>query len=187
MYRPYQDSDGPNPKLLLPWRGPYVVCSQLSPVVYRVRLTNDTRQVSVHVDHMKPYHQRETPSAPQFEKLAELVLGKPIPLPVLNHPDAAQPKIEFYFVDRVVDHKRGPGRPSPHNYKYRPRLRGCDPEFDAEYRADEIHQCHELIAAYRAQKGLHLAIIPPSSPPLPSLGKRKRTVGGDEHELRQRK
>lgn len=33
LYRPYQDSDGPNPKLLLPWRGPYVICSQLSPVV----------------------------------------------------------------------------------------------------------------------------------------------------------
>ena len=22
VYKPYQDSDGPNPKLLLPWRGP---------------------------------------------------------------------------------------------------------------------------------------------------------------------
>ena len=42
VYRPYQDSDGPNPKLLLPYRGPYVLYSQLSPVVYRVRLTNDT-------------------------------------------------------------------------------------------------------------------------------------------------
>ena len=67
VYRPYQDSDGPNPKLLLPWRRPYVVCSQLSPV-NRVRLTNDARQVSVHLAHMKPYHQRETPPAPQFEK-----------------------------------------------------------------------------------------------------------------------
>ena len=26
VYRPYQDSDGPNPGLLLPWREPYVVC-----------------------------------------------------------------------------------------------------------------------------------------------------------------
>ena len=43
VYRPYQDSDGPQPKLLLPWRGPYVVCSQLSPAVYRVRLTAPDR------------------------------------------------------------------------------------------------------------------------------------------------
>ena len=34
VYRPYQDPDGSNPKMLLPWRGPYVVCSQSSPVVY---------------------------------------------------------------------------------------------------------------------------------------------------------
>ena len=36
VYRPYQDSDGPNPILMLPWRGPYVFFS-LSPLVYRVR------------------------------------------------------------------------------------------------------------------------------------------------------
>ena len=140
VYRPYQDSDGPNLKLLLPWRGPYVVCSQLSPVVYRVRLTNDTREGSARLAHIKPYHQRETPPAPQFEKLAELVLGEPIPLPELDHPDAAQPKIESYSVDRVVDHKRGPGRPTPHNYKYCIRLRGYGPESDLEYHADEIPQ-----------------------------------------------
>ena len=121
VYRPYQDSDGPNPKLLLPWRGPYVVCSQLSPVVYRVRLMNDTREVSVHLARIKPYHQRETPPAPQLEKLGGLFLGEPIPLPQLDHPDVAHPTIESYFVDRVVDHKRGPDRPSPHNYKYRLR------------------------------------------------------------------
>ena len=72
VYRPCQDSDGPNPKLLLPWQGPYVVCSKLSPVVYRVRLTTDTRQVSVHLAHIKPYHQRETPPTPSLEKLAEM-------------------------------------------------------------------------------------------------------------------
>ena len=151
VYRPYQDSDGPNPKLLLPWRGQYVFCSQLSPVVHRVRLTNDTREVSVHLAHIKPYHQRETPPAPQFEKLAELFLGEHIPLPELDHPDAAQPKIESYFVDRVVDHKRGPGRTSTHNFKYRLKLRAYGPESDLEYRADKIPQCHELIAAYHRQ------------------------------------
>ena len=138
VYRPYQDSDGPNPKLLLPWRGSYVVFSQLSLVVYTAHLTNDTREVSVQLAHIKPYHQRETSPAPQFEKLVERFLGEPIYLPELDHPDAAQPKIESYFVDRVVDHKIGPGRPSPHNYKYRLRLRDNGPESDLEYRADDI-------------------------------------------------
>ena len=33
VYRLYQDSDGPDPKLVLPWRGPYAVCSQFLPIV----------------------------------------------------------------------------------------------------------------------------------------------------------
>ena len=67
-----------------------------------------------------------------------MFLGEPIPLPELDHPDATQPKIESYFVDRAVNHKRGPSRPSPHNYKYRLRLRRYGPKTDLEYRADEI-------------------------------------------------
>ena len=152
MYKPYRDSDGSNPKLLLPWRGPHAICLQLSPVVYKVRLTNDTRAVSVHLAHIKPYHQRETPPAPQFEKLAELFLGKPIPLPELDHPDETQPKIESYVADRVVDHKRGPGRQSPHNYEYRLRLRRYSLESDLDYRADKTPQWHELIAAFEPRK-----------------------------------
>ena len=61
--------------------------------------------------------------------------------------------MEPYFVDRVVENERGPGGKSPHNYKYRLRHRGYGPESDLEYRADEIPQCHQLIAAYRTNKG----------------------------------
>ena len=81
VYKPYQGSDDPNPKLLLPRRGPCAICSQVSTVVNRGRLTNDTREVSVHLAHKKPYRQRETPPAPQFEKLVEPLLGKPSCLP----------------------------------------------------------------------------------------------------------
>lgn len=79
VYRPYQDSDGPNPKLLFPWREPYTICSQLSPVVYRVKQVNETRQVSVHLAHLKQYRAEEKPPAPQFDNLAEFFLGKQIP------------------------------------------------------------------------------------------------------------
>ena len=66
VYRLFQDTDGPNPKLLLPWRGPYILCSQLSPAVYRVRRTNGTREVSVPLAHINPFHPQEKPPAPQF-------------------------------------------------------------------------------------------------------------------------
>ena len=35
--KPPHSTDGPNPKLIQPWRGPYIICSKLSPVVYRIR------------------------------------------------------------------------------------------------------------------------------------------------------
>ena len=36
IHRPYNEADGPNPKLISPWRGPYTVRAQMSPVIYRV-------------------------------------------------------------------------------------------------------------------------------------------------------
>ena len=78
VYRLFQDTNGPNPKLLLPWRGPYVIYSQLSPVVYRVRSTSETREGSVHLAHIKRYHPREKPPAPEFEKVENFFLGKQI-------------------------------------------------------------------------------------------------------------
>ena len=99
------------------------------------------------------YRQREKPPAPEFDKLANLFLGKQIPLPALDHQDQILPRIGSYIVDRVVGHIRGPGRKNTHNYKYRLRLQDYGPESDIEYRADEVPQCHELIAAYRTANG----------------------------------
>ena len=36
VYKPHHSTDVPNPKLIQPWRGPYIICSKLSPVVYRI-------------------------------------------------------------------------------------------------------------------------------------------------------
>ena len=36
IHRLYNEADGPNAKLISPWRGPYTVRAQLSPVIYRV-------------------------------------------------------------------------------------------------------------------------------------------------------
>ena len=33
LHRPYHETDGPNPKLVSPWHGPYTVRAQLSPVI----------------------------------------------------------------------------------------------------------------------------------------------------------
>ena len=44
VYKPHQSTDKPNPKLIQPWRGPYIICSKLSPVVYRIRIPDDTNK-----------------------------------------------------------------------------------------------------------------------------------------------
>ena len=41
LHRPYHETDGPNPKLVSPWHGPYTVRAKLSPVIYRVSKPNE--------------------------------------------------------------------------------------------------------------------------------------------------
>ena len=43
VYKPHLCTNGPNPKLIQPWRGPYIICSKLSSVVYRIRHPDDTK------------------------------------------------------------------------------------------------------------------------------------------------
>ena len=50
---------------------------------------------------------------------------------------------------------------SPHNYIYRLRLKGFGPEADLKYRAHQVPQCQQLIAAYRAQDQLETITTPP--------------------------
>ena len=161
IYKPHHSTDGPNPKLIQPWRGPYIICSKLSPVVYRIRHPDDTKQVSVHLAHIKSYRPRQSAPAPDFHKLEGLFLGKTLPTPALEESETVPPHIGTYQVADVVGHRRGQGRHSPHNYIYRLRLKGFGPEADLEYRAHQVPQCQELIAAYRAQHQLETITPPP--------------------------
>lgn len=68
-----------------------MICSQPSPVLHRVRLNKAVRAGSF-LAHKTPYHLREKPPAPYYEKLAEFFVGKPSLLPVLDHPDETHPK-----------------------------------------------------------------------------------------------
>ena len=161
VYKPYQSIDGPNLKLIQPWRGPYITCLKLSPVVYRIRRPDDTKQVSVHLAHIKSYRPRQSAPAPIFRKLQKLFLGKTLSTPTLDESKTVSPHIGIYQVADVFGHRRGQGRRSSHNYVYRLRLKGFGPEADLEYRAHRVPQCQEFIAAYRARHQLE-KITPPS-------------------------
>ena len=92
--KPHHSTDGPNPKLIQPWRGPYIICSKLSPVVYRIRHPDDTKQVSVHLAHIKSCRPHQSAPAPHFHKLERLFLGKTLPTPALKESETVPPHIE---------------------------------------------------------------------------------------------
>ena len=161
VYKPHQNTDRLNPKLIQPWRGPYIIYSKLSPVAYRIGRPDDMKQVSVHLAHIESYRPRQSAPAPDFHKLEELFLGKTLPTPSLEEPETVPPYIGIYQVADVVSHRRGQGRHSPHNYIYRLRLKGFGPGADLEHRAHQVPQCQELIAAYRAQYQLETITPPP--------------------------
>ena len=156
VYEPHQSTDGPNRKLIQPWRGPYIIGTKLSPMVYRIRHPDDTKQVSVHLAHIKFYRPRQSAPAPDFYKIEELFLGKTLPTTALEESETVPPHISIYQVTDVVSHRRRQGRRSPHNYIYRLRLKGFGPEADLEYRAHQVPHCQEYIAAYRAQHQLEM-------------------------------
>ena len=122
---------------------------------------DDTKQVSVHLAHIKSYRPRQSAPAPDFHKLEELFLGKTLPTPALEESETIPPHTGIYQAADVVGHQRGQGRHSPHNYIYCLRLKGFGPEADLEYRAHQVPQCQELIAAYRAQHQLETITPPP--------------------------
>ena len=161
VYKPHHSTDGPNPKLIQPWRGPYIICFKLTPVVYRIRHPDDTKQVFVHLAHIKSYKPHQSAPAPDFHRLDGLFIGKTLPTPTLEESETFSPHIGIHQVVDVIGHRRGRGRHSPHHYIYRLRLKGFGPEADLEYRAHQVPQCQELIAAYRAQHQLETITPPP--------------------------
>ena len=122
--------------------------------MYRIRLPDDTKQVSVHLAHIKSYRPRQSAPAPDFHKLKKLFLENTLPTSALEESETVSPHIGIYPVADVVGHRCGQGIPSSHDYVYRLRFKGFGPEADFEYRAHQVPQRQELIAAYRAQHQL---------------------------------
>lgn len=103
LYKPHHNTDGPNPKLLCPWRGPCTIRAQLSPVVYRVRPSSrDGGGVSVHLAHLKPHREQAQQPGPGFAMKGALLPGDPVPLPALRPEADSRPRMESRVVDKIV-------------------------------------------------------------------------------------
>ena len=93
-----------------------MVRSKLSPAVYRVRPTSyggNSKEVSLHLVYLKPYHSQSKLPPPDFDTFGERFLGKAIPLPDLQPDLEALPRIESIIIEKVIGHQRAPGRLGP--------------------------------------------------------------------------
>ena len=149
IHRPYQETDGPNPKLNSPWHGPYFVRSQLSPIVYRVSKAGDPVETTVHLGRMKKYIIPTSSPVPDFEVLDEMFLGTTLPVPDL---DGSVNKVmlgrwEVGFID---GHKRGVGAATSNNFQYHLKLKAFPPQLGVWRHHRVLPQCQHMVASYRA-------------------------------------
>ena len=109
--RLYTDADGPNPKLISPWRGPIPARSQLSPVNYRVARDRQLAEASVDIGRIKAYCDDASSSVPDFTALDGLFSGISVPGPDLDG-CVLTVHIDRYAIEAIKSHKRGPGKAS---------------------------------------------------------------------------
>ena len=84
--------------------------------MYRIRLPDNTKQVSVHLARKKNSRPCQSTPAPDFHKLEKLFLKKTLPTPAFDESKTVLPHIDIYQVaDDVVGHRRAQGRHSSHN------------------------------------------------------------------------
>jgi len=150
VHRPHTVTDGPNPKLISPWHGPFTVRSKVSPVIYRVSKDGELAETSVHLARMKKYFALRPNPVPDFSELDEMFLGQKIPIPDLDG-TVFTVKINGYPVEGIGDFKRGQGKPSVHNFQYLFLLKDKPPALGIWKHFTKVPQCHDMIRSYRAQ------------------------------------
>ena len=110
----YTVADGPNPKLFSPWRGPFTVRSQLSPVIYRVARDGEHAETSLRLGRIKAYQNDASSSVPDFTALDDLFL-ETLPVPDLDG-SVLTVHIGPYTIEAIEGHKREPGKASLTNF-----------------------------------------------------------------------
>ena len=79
VHLPNTEANSPNLKLVSPLRGPRVVRSRLSPVIYLVFKGEQPEKTSVHLARIKLYYAQFAASAPDYETIYDLLGNRLLP------------------------------------------------------------------------------------------------------------
>ena len=85
---------GVSPKLQLRWRGPHLIVTQLSDVVFRIQASPRAKTVVVHADRLKPYN---------GEKLTSWTWERPPPKSDSQSDDSTTPPVNVADNDEIRD------------------------------------------------------------------------------------
>lgn len=109
--RPYNEADGPNPKLSSPWQRPHTVREHLSPVTSRVSKDSEPAETTVHHGRIKELIVPESSSDHDLETL-DMFSGATLPVPDLERSPTTV-TIGPYTAEDIDGHKRGVGAIGP--------------------------------------------------------------------------
>ena len=141
VHRLYTVADGPDPKLISPWRGSFTVRSQLPPVIYRVARDGELAETTVHLGRVKAYHNGASSS--DFTALDDLFL-QTLPFPDLDG-SVLTVHIGPHTIQAIEGHKRGPGKASLTNFQYRFLAKDKRSKLGIWRHVNVAPQCHEML------------------------------------------
>ena len=116
VHRPHTIADGPNPKLISPWCGPFTVRSKLSPGNLSRRERWRTCGNVRHLGRIKAHHHDTSSSVPDFTALDDLFLGTVLTVPDFDG-SVLTVHIGPYTIEGIESHKHGPGKASLTNFQ----------------------------------------------------------------------
>ena len=149
IHRPCNEFDGPNPKLISPWRGPYTVRAQRSPVIYRVTTDSNPTEITVHLGGMKKYIVPLSFPVPALDALDDLFIGTTLPVPDLEG-CLSKVMIGAFTVESIDEHEKRVGAASLTNFQYHLKLQGYRTQMGMWRNVSAIPQCREVIGSYHA-------------------------------------
>ena len=159
IHRPYTEADGPNPKLISPWRGPHTVRAQTSPVISGVTKDGNPAEITVHLGRKKKYYVSLSSPAPDLDAFDDICLGTTLPVP--DHEGSmSKVMIGAFTVQSIDGHKGGVGAASLTNFQYHLKLEGY-PTYPTQTgiwrHVNAVPQFRDMISSYRG------AVLPTGS------------------------